>query len=93
MKPLPINITQRSGESISYVYDTSSLLEPLELITAVSCNEAVEIRSRKGKYVELRISKHLRNSTAQYEDYSTNVELFTSFGNIRLVPLKLRISK
>lgn len=48
MKSLPINITQRSGESISYVYDTSSLLEPLELISAVSCNEAIEIRSRKG---------------------------------------------
>lgn len=93
MIPLPINITQRSGESITYLYDTSTLLNQLELISSVSCAEAAKARSRKGKYVELTISKHIRNNTAQYEDYPSNVELKTSAGNIRLLPIKIRITK
>lgn len=89
----PVSISQRAGESILYTVDVSSLLSSKELVSEASCTETSSCRSRKGKYVELRISKHMRNSTAQYEDYTCNIVLTTSENNIRLVPLKVRITK
>lgn len=89
--PKPIEIVQRVGESILYTLNATDILDKLELISKVECPEAESARPRKGKAIEMRIYKPEINKTAAQEDFVTKITCQTSLGNVRVIPIKIRI--
>ena len=89
-------VEKRAAESIVYTLDCREILDKHELIvTAFASTSEVRtplIRTRKGIMVEVRIEND-PITTAQYLDYTVQIELSTSFNNTKLAVFQLRVHK
>lgn len=89
-------VEKRASETITFLLDLANILEKNEVArnisTATSTLELANVRTRKGKFIELQILPS-DNGASQFLEHQVSVLFETTMGNTRSAVFSIRVHK